>query len=181
MKTPRFSRAGIIGLLLAIGLILSTATSAFAVTADLEADVTVTRAALQITAVTNLIISLNQPTTGTENFIAPNVGSCATGSQGSTCASTAGEVFIQGNTGSGVEVTAPNVLCTNVDQGSINMNDITFNTRANGGIEPLVENGGAGTGIENMFWGATFVVTSDVLTIAGLPICLSIVDAVYNP
>ena len=61
MKTPGFSRAGIIGLLVAIGLLLSTATVSFAV--DLQADVTVVAPTLTVAAVTNILVTVTPPGT----------------------------------------------------------------------------------------------------------------------
>jgi hypothetical protein len=183
MKTLRFSRTGIIGLLAVLGFLFS-ATSSFAAGATLQADVTINRVPLAIAPTSNLVVDVNAPTTGSELFTVTPAGGCST----TNCNSqSAGSFRVTGNEASNIafDALAPATACTGGTigvQGTVTMGSLTF---ADLSASPIAPGGSftltaatAGDGFQDFTWGAGITVSSDV---SGVVACTQDIAMNYNP
>lgn len=163
MNTLRFSRVRIIGLIAAIGLLLSTTVS-FAQTEELQASVVITGAALSITPGGSLALAVNGPTAGVTNFqIDPVIGGgCSvltgTGSCNGSGTNAQGDFTVDGGAGAAVELSSNITSCT---AAPVTMSNITYSIdgapSASGATVPMNIQVAPNNGVT---WGADFAITS---------------------
>lgn len=163
MKTREFTRAGVIGLLTAFGLLYSAAVS-FAQTEELGADVVITGAALSVSQVSSLSLAVTGPSLGLTTFtIDPSgAGSCTPlGGVGGTCGSfTLGNIVVAGGEGASVAMESAAGIPTNCIDAGVFLSNVRYSIA---GDAPFGDNTNfvIGTGgSTQLVWGADFTITS---------------------
>jgi hypothetical protein len=164
MKTLRFSRTGIIGLLAVLGFLFS-ATSSFALNPEeLQADVTINRVALTIADGSPLSVTIIPPANGNANTIVLPSDAVA--------GLSAGDFTVTGSEGNTVALTntAPGCVPIGTATGTVGMSLVTYSPGPGFVIDA--------TSSQLVNWGATFNVTSDASVNWT---CTTNVTAAFNP